>query len=104
VQVVISFLKNAEDSLLERKIEKAYIMITVDENMLSVEDNAGGIDEAIIEKIFDPYFSTKDKNGTGLGLYMSKMIVENHCQGSLRVTNTTNGAKFTIVLPYKGEE
>jgi len=104
IQVVLNFLKNAEDVLLERAIKDATITITIDNLSLSIEDNAGGIDEEILEKIFDPYFSTKDKNGTGLGLYMSKIIVEEHCQGALQVLNTHNGALFRIVLPSKGEE
>lgn len=102
-QVVLNLLKNAEDVLLENKIENAEITIrTFLENghaVLSVEDNGGGIDEAIIGKIFDPYFSTKhEKDGTGLGLYMSKTIVEEHCKGELHVKNGSRGALFTIVI------
>ena len=111
-QVILNLIKNAEDILLEKGIENPYIKIKTydDENnsYLSVEDNGGGIPEDIIDKIFDPYFSTKTKkDGTGLGLYMSKTIIEEHCRGKLMVSNGDDGAKFTIILqnniPKKGD-
>ncbi|NLC27714.1 MAG: HAMP domain-containing histidine kinase, partial [Campylobacteraceae bacterium] len=67
--------------------------------ILEVEDNAGGVGEEIIEKIFEPYFSTKtEKNGTGLGLYMCKTIVEEHLKGEITVENREKGACFKITL------
>ena len=103
-QVVLNILKNAEDALMEFNRDDKYIEIRCygDEMdcYITIEDNAGGIPDAIIEKIFDPYFSTKkQKDGTGLGLYMSKTIIEEHCGGTLRVENGEFGACFTIVLP-----
>lgn len=102
--VVLNILKNAEDALLDNCIEKPTITIRTfcdTKNVyLSIEDNGGGIEEAIIPKIFNPYFSTKShKEGTGVGLSMSKTIVEEHCQGKLTVLNTEKGVCFTISLP-----
>ena len=101
IQVVLNLLKNAEDVLVEKAVDDATIFVTIDGYTISVEDNGGGIDTKIIEKVFDPYFSTKSKNGTGLGLYMSKVIIEEHCYGTIEVVNTSKGAKFSIKLPDK---
>lgn len=99
MQVVLNLIKNAEDILLEKEIQNPTIKITTQDNKLIISDNAGGVEEEIITKIFNPYFSTKkEKNGMGLGLYMSKVIVEQHCDGKLSVTNDNDGAVFTITL------
>jgi signal transduction histidine kinase len=100
-QVVLNLVKNAEDILIEKGIKEPAITLTTgcqgDHFTIVVEDNAGGVPESIIEKIFDPYFSTKlEKDGTGLGLYMSKTIIEDHCGGKLSVHNSDKGAVFTI--------
>ncbi|MBA3026470.1 MAG: ATP-binding protein [Sulfurimonas sp.] len=100
-QVLLNILKNAIDAIVENQIQKPRLYITIKKNRvgnqsISIEDNAGGINESIIEKIFNPYFSTKDKNGTGLGLYMSKIIIHEHCHGELSVVNSEFGACFTI--------
>ncbi len=102
-QVILNLIKNAEDALLENEVKDPFIRIVtyVKDNtyVLEVSDNAGGIPQDIMENIFDPYFSTKiKKDGTGLGLYMSKVIVEEHCHGNLHVNNSNEGAVFTIVL------
>ncbi len=106
-QALMNIIKNAHDAILEHKIEEGTIWIKADEEdgfvTISIEDNAGGIKPEIMEKIFDPYFSTKhEKNGTGLGLYMSKMIIEQHCHGTIIVSNSKRGAKFT--LSFKGKQ
>ena len=98
-QVILNLMKNAEDILLEKEIENPIITIETKENILTISDNGGGVGEDIIDKVFDPYFSTKlEKEGTGLGLYMSKMIIEEHCGGALNVVNDEDGAVFTIQL------
>jgi signal transduction histidine kinase len=67
---------------------------------VDIEDNGGGIDPAHLNKIFEPYFTTKEEGkGSGIGLYMSKMIVENNMRGSLLAANTPGGVCFTIDLP-----
>ena len=94
MQVILNILKNSEDNFNDREIKNPYIKITTEKNTISICDNGGGIQEDIIEKIFDPYFSTKkEKNGTGLGLYMSKIIVKDHHNGKIIVENIqdTNG-------------
>ncbi len=104
MQVVLNLLKNADDNFIEKSVHNPLITIQTseDENYLRIDfcDNGGGIDEAIIDQIFDPYFSTKDeKNGTGLGLYMSKIIIEQQHKGNLKVNNTDQGVCFSIELP-----
>ena len=108
-QVILNLIKNAEDVLVENEIVNPTIRLrTYDDgenSYFEVSDNAGGIAQNIIEKIFDPYFSTKTKkDGTGLGLYMSKTIVEEHCGGKLMVANTQDGALFTISIPIIEDE
>ena len=102
-QVILNILKNAEDVIKERETKHAQITITIDKDnnwqTISIEDNAGGIPKSVLPHIFEPYFSTKsDKNGTGLGLYMSRTIIEEHCGGKLEAQNTANGALFIIKL------
>jgi len=101
VQVVLNLLKNAQDALKENSITHPFIHITIENAKLSIEDNAGGIPKNILDKIFDPYFSTKKRNGTGLGLYMSKIIVEDHCHGKLSVAVKNNKTTFGIELPQE---
>ena len=102
-QVVVSLLTNAKDVLIQREIENAEINIVLSENenriVLSISDNAGGIPKENIHRIFDPYFTTKHKSmGTGLGLYISKMIIEKNMGGTLSAKNTAEGAVFHISM------
>lgn len=99
MQVVLNILKNSQDNFNEKKIENPYIKIVIEGKTISFYDNGGGIPEDIIPSVFDPYFSTKsEKNGTGLGLHMSKIIVEEHHKGNLSVKNTPDGVHFSIKL------
>ncbi|WP_373035665.1 PAS domain S-box protein [Sulfurimonas sp.] len=102
-QVTLNLIKNAEDAIIESGVSDGFISIKtykLDNNAIfEVSDNGRGINNEIMEKIFDPYFSTKDKkSGTGLGLYMSKTIIENHCLGSIECFNTEEGAMFRIII------
>lgn len=99
VQVVMNLLKNACDNFQEKEIADPTIKITVTDETITVCDNGGGIPQAIISRIFEPYFSTKsERNGTGLGLYMSKTIVEEHHGGRLEAENKDAGVCFKIIL------
>ena len=103
-QVVMNLLQNAQEVLQENEITQKQISIRLKQDgaqqVLEFEDNAGGIPEGLEEQIFQPYFTTKSQlNGTGLGLYMSKLIVEQHLKGKISVHNSHRGACFTIQLP-----
>ncbi len=105
-QVLLNILTNAKDALKSNNIQNPCVTINskIIDNVLYIEilDNAGGIDESILSKIFDPYFTTKAKDtGTGIGLYMSKMIIENSMGGKIFATNVQDGAMFTISIPKK---
>ncbi|MFY9088038.1 cache domain-containing protein [Arcobacter aquimarinus] len=103
-QVILNILKNAKDILIEKNIKNPLIKMEakIDEThiILTIEDNGGGVFVEPLNKIFEPYFTTKSKSdGTGIGLYMSKIIVEKNMQGILKVENTNLGAKFYICIP-----
>ncbi len=103
-QVILNILTNAKDAIFENKIENPLVIVQTkieDSNILiSIKDNGKGISEEIINKIFEPYFTTKDESkGTGIGLYMSKLIIENNMGGKIEVKNDDEGAIFTIKLP-----
>jgi len=96
-QVILNLISNAKDALVEKKIKNPKIDIVLDKNKIIVKDNAGGILDEVIGRVFEPYFTTKEQGkGTGIGLYMSKMIIENNMDGNLSVKNNENGAEFTI--------
>ena len=103
MQVIVNIINNAKDALVENNVANKKITISChaknDELLLEIGDNAGGIPQEIIEKIFDPYFTTKEEGkGSGIGLYMSKTIIEENMQGRFSVINKGNGAAFIIKL------
>jgi PAS domain S-box-containing protein len=96
-QVILNLVNNAKDAIVEKGIEHGEIKIIIDKNQILFKDNAKGIDKEIIERIFEPYFTTKEQGkGTGIGLYMSKIIIEENMGGKLSVKNNSHGAIFTI--------
>ncbi|MDD2871969.1 MAG: cache domain-containing protein [Candidatus Gracilibacteria bacterium] len=115
IQVIINLLNNSRDELVKKDSNyKKLVFINVSENgkyiLLEIKDNAGGISTNIINKIFEPYFTTKGENhGTGIGLYMSKEIVNKSMNGEINVKNTIfdyegesyNGALFEILIPIE---
>ncbi len=107
-QVIMNVVDNAAESIAARygqdKTNSGQITIflvtTPEKITITVEDNGKGISEDISEKIFEPYFTTKnDAKSTGLGLFMSKVIIEDHFNGSMKAENTGNGARIIITLP-----
>ena len=102
-QVILNIISNAKDILMERNIKNPKIEINIESkgilSIIIIKDNAGGIEEKNLEQIFDPYYSTKDSSkGTGLGLYISKLIIERNMGGDLSVSNNSEGAVFKIVV------
>ena len=103
MQVILSIVNNSKEQLEQNNIKHPKIEIysyeTNDSIFIEISDNAGGIKDDIIEKIFEPYYSTKlEKNGTGLGLHMSKSIIEQHHNGIIYAKNKNDGAAFIIQL------
>lgn len=99
-QVILNVLNNAKDALEDGKTKNPCITVTIslvdDDSVLTIRDNAGGIPPDVIGKIFDPHFTTKGPQGTGIGLFMAKNIIERSMHGSMRVHNITDGAEFII--------
>lgn len=108
IQVILNLIKNSKDALVQNKIYKPKITISSTSQkeslVVTICDNGGGIEEEIIEDIFKPYFSTKDeKQGTGLGLYMSQMIIQEHIGGRLSVSNIYDADSEIIGACFKIE-
>ncbi|RXJ65367.1 hypothetical protein CRV08_15355 [Halarcobacter ebronensis] len=101
-QVILNIFSNAKDIFIERNISNPKITIEIvkrnGKTCLSITDNAGGIREDTLERIFEPYFTTKYDCGRGIGLYMSKIIIEKNMEGTIKVSNTKEGARFEICI------
>ena len=98
-QVILNIINNAIDMLNERNVKNKKINIRIKGTKIEIEDNAGGIAQNIKDKIFEPYFTTKfQSQGTGIGLYMSKIIIEQHFKGELFAYNSKEGAVFVIKI------
>jgi len=105
VQVLLNIMNNALDELIERSIKDPKISVKIVQQNKSVviiiSDNAGGIATENIATIFEPYFSTKGKNGTGLGLYMSQMIMQKQFNTKIEVSSSSTGATFYVEVPLR---
>ena len=106
-QVLLNIINNAKNKIVEKNLplnKKGSIDINIDKcinyNTIEIIDDAGEIDEKIINSIFEPYFTTKE-DGMGLGLYMAKIIIEDKMRGIINVRNDENRVIFTIKLPHK---
>ncbi|MCR4304491.1 MAG: ATP-binding protein [Gallionella sp.] len=101
-QVLINLLANSKEAIQEHKVADGQIRIGISQyegmSVVDVEDNAGGIPPGVLPKIFEPYYTTKEK-GTGIGLYMSKVIVEDNMGGTIKACNIEGGARLTIATP-----
>ena len=108
-QVIINILNNGIDVITERDVSEPYLSVCIEDAdqhwRIQITDNAGGIPHDVLPRIFEPYFTTKFKSdGTGIGLYMSKMIIEESFDGSLEAHNTQKGAEFVILIPKDSHE
>ena len=105
-QVIINLIQNSKDAFIYNNIKKRDIHIsTVKKNntvKIIIEDNAGGISEEYFDRVFEPYFTTKhSSSGTGLGLFMSKMICEQAFNGTINIERNNSGVRFIIQLPLE---
>jgi nitrogen-specific signal transduction histidine kinase len=103
LQVLLNLINNSKEALLRKEKDTKLILLLIKEDeqyiIFEIHDNAGGIENSILDEIFDPYFSTKQElNGTGLGLYINKIIIEKYLEGEISVKNNQEGASFNIKI------
>jgi len=107
-QVLLNIIQNAKEAIMSRQPPVPFLEIVCSQKgksaLVAVKDNGGGIPPEIMDKIFDPYFTTKFKSqGVGMGLYISKMIIEKHMYGMITAYNGPSGTELTIELPLEWE-
>jgi signal transduction histidine kinase len=99
-QALLNIIQNARDALLNRKIKDGILVISTSarngKTIITIKDNAGGIPEEVMDKIFEPYFTTKGLQGTGIGLFMSKKIIEINIGVRITAHNIDSGAEFVL--------
>ena len=96
-QVILNLIQNAKDAIIQNDIKEGKIQITIEKNKILVSDNAKGIKKDILNKIFEPYFTTKEAHkGTGLGLYMSKIILEQNMKAKINIETSKDGSIFIL--------
>jgi signal transduction histidine kinase len=108
-QAILNILNNAKDALLSKRKKEVFtplveFTITKDEHHVNIEiyNNGGEIPVDICHRIFEPYFTTKfETQGTGIGLYMTKTLIEKNMKGSVEVQNIKQGVSFKIILPLR---
>ena len=98
-QTILNIISNAKDAIIKTEMPYGQIKVALKKGSIIISDNAGGISQKIIDRIFEPYFTTKSQGeGTGMGLYMSKMIIEKNMNGILMVKNIKDGAEFSVTF------
>ncbi|MBL4680596.1 MAG: sensor histidine kinase [Pseudomonadales bacterium] len=96
-QVILNLIQNAQDALVSREVEQPVIAVIIDKKRISIQDNAGGIADEIVQQIFEPYFTTNAKTSSlGLGLYMSKIILEKYCNAKIELNQNKQCTSFNI--------
>jgi len=101
-QVILNIINNAREAIVKNNTKNGTISINIKNNIITITDNGGGIPKEIQNRIFEPYFTTKGAKGTGIGLYMSKIIIEEHMNGKLYFINEND--KTTFIIDFKGEK
>lgn len=109
IQVLLNIFNNTKDAVIENKIKNGVLIINMKEHknhiIITLQDNAGGASQEVLEKMYEPYFTTKfESHGTGIGLYMSKMIIEKSMNGSLESENREDGLLTTIIMEKETKE
>ena len=103
MQVLLNIFNNTKDAVVDNEVKSPTLKISTSQNetqvVIRIQDNAGGASAEVLERMYEPYFTTKfESHGTGIGLYMSKMIIENSMRGSLVSENNGDGLLTIIII------